>query len=145
MIRLSSQDCDHTLSLIPTHLLHQFDTSHQITSTTGSEEESIMLDEVTRHGYCFFICGSDNIVGQTRTQTPNVGSDYRNASSITGRASSMLFVSRLIPLFRSRYVSKVQREGIHKNIHSFDDCIDLMPSFRSFSFAPIIHDPVFDL
>ena len=49
------QNCYDPLAVRPTHLLGELDASEKITSTAGSEEETIVQHEVAGHGYCFSV------------------------------------------------------------------------------------------
>lgn len=70
-------------------------------------------------------------------------STNRNTSSMIGIPRSMLFVIRLIPLEIDKSDGKIKMVLVCA--HSLDYCVNLMSSFRSFSFSAVVHYAMLDL
>lgn len=52
-VGIDVQDGHDPLTVLPSHLLDELDTSDQITGAAGSQEQPVMLDEIPRHCDCF--------------------------------------------------------------------------------------------
>lgn len=71
---------------------------------------------------------------------------YRNASSMIGRAKSILFVSLLIPLYsRSDLIPRMSCRNERPSLHALDNCVHLMSSSCPFSFLAVEHNSMFNL
>lgn len=89
-------------SALPAHFLDQFDAGHEIACATGPKEEAVMFYEKTGHCYGFGI--SDPTGGEYLSFDRQEGDTaYLKASSTIGRASSKLWVRRLMPLAFPRW------------------------------------------
>ena len=51
----NAQDRDNCLAFFPSHLLCEFYASNKITRTTGTEEQTIVLNEIPRHCDGFYV------------------------------------------------------------------------------------------
>lgn len=147
------QNSDDPLAISPAHLAHELDACHKIACAAGPEKEPVVEHEIARHTDSFGVCYSASRKESAIRSLPKKQSDQmtetdRKASSMIGRASSMLFVSLLIPLEEKERPSlwdKTQAEDANRYLHPFDDSIDLMPPFCPLAFFTVEHHPMLDL
>lgn len=54
------QDSNHSLAFSPSFVLGKFHTCDQVTCTAGTQKQTVVLDEIAWHCYCFSIGNADN-------------------------------------------------------------------------------------
>lgn len=47
---VNAQNSDNLLSIVPAHFLHELDARNEVASAAGAQEQTVALNEETRHG-----------------------------------------------------------------------------------------------
>lgn len=124
------QNRDHPLPVLPAHLLHELNARNQIARATRSEEQAIVVDNVPRHRYGLGVGYAEGVVDDVKSECHVV----RKPIDAAGQQQGWMLRKYGLNMYQG-----------HLNIHSLDDCIDLMSSLSPLGLLRVEHNSKFDL